>query len=377
MLITAAILAIFVYGMIAAMLGTILPDLSKRFSLSPKQNGSIAMAQAIGLMIGSFFVGPLIDTQGKKVGLLLGLGLVALALLGLRKAAGFTPIAGFMMVLGVGGGIIVTGANALAGDVNPASLSLSSTAGVFNLLNLFFGLGGLLTPLIAANLFKNNSSRLLVFAGGLALLTLAFHGITEMPPPAGAVSFQVSAVTDLLGNGALIALALMLFLYVAAEVGVWNWLARHLIAQGVPESRALTILSLGFALGLLVGRVAVSPILGSVTPENVLMGSAILMAVTTYLMLQTASPSIAWVAVFFAGVAMAPVFPTTLALVSIKFQGMAATATGIAVTAGWLGLVVSSPIIGAIAGDDPKRLKRALLLLPLVSILMIAVSRAL
>jgi len=374
MLITAAILAIFVYGMIAAMLGTILPDLSKRFSLTPKQNGNIAMAQAIGLMIGSFFVGPLIDTQGKKVGLLLGLGLVALALLGLRKAAGFTPIAAFMMMLGAGGGIIVTGANALAGDVKLEALS---TAGVFNLLNLFFGLGGLLTPLIAANLFKNNSSRLLVFAGGLALLTLAFHGITEMPPPAGAVSFQASAVTDLLGNGALIALALMLFLYVAAEVGVWNWLARHLIAQGVPEKRALTILSLGFALGLLVGRIVISPVLSSVSPENVLMGSAVLMAITTYLMLQFASPTVAWAMVFLAGAAMAPVFPTTLALVNIKFPAMAATATGIAVTAGWLGLVVSSPIIGAIAGDDPKRLKRALLLLPLVSILMIAVSRAL
>ena len=53
MLFTAAILGIFVYGMIAAMLGTILPDLSKKFSLSPKQNGNIALIQAVGLMIGS------------------------------------------------------------------------------------------------------------------------------------------------------------------------------------------------------------------------------------------------------------------------------------------------------------------------------------
>ena len=42
---------------------------------------------------------------------------------------------------------------------------------------------------------------------------------------------------------------------------MWNWLPRHLIAQGIPESKALNILSLGFALGLLMGRVAVSPIL--------------------------------------------------------------------------------------------------------------------
>ena len=50
MLITAAILAIFVYGMIAAMLGTILPDLSDRFRLTPTQNGTIAFSQALGLI---------------------------------------------------------------------------------------------------------------------------------------------------------------------------------------------------------------------------------------------------------------------------------------------------------------------------------------
>ena len=64
MLIFAAILAIFVYGMTAAMLGTILPDLSERFHLTPAQNGTIAFAQALGLMIASLAVGPLLDTQG-------------------------------------------------------------------------------------------------------------------------------------------------------------------------------------------------------------------------------------------------------------------------------------------------------------------------
>jgi fucose permease len=374
MLILAAVLAIFVYGMIAAMLGTILPELSNRFKLSPKQNGNIAMAQAIGLMIGSFFVGPLMDVQGKKTGLVLGLFLIVVALFGLRGASGYGIIAGMMLVLGIGGGIVVTGANALAGDVK---LDWLTMAGVFNLLNLFFGLGGLVTPLVAANLFKNNASRLLVFAGSLALITLVIHSATAMPAPSGQVSFQASMVTDLLGQPALLLSAALLFLYVSAEVGVWNWLARHLIAQGVPEGRALTILSLGFALGLLIGRVAISQVLSNVTPETVLLGSAIAIAITTYAMLQSASPTTAWLLVFLAGVAMAPVFPTALAVVNAKFPNSAATATGIAVTAGWFGLVVSSPIIGSIAGDDPRRLKKALLLLPLAGVLMAGVALAL
>ena len=79
-LIPAAILAILVYGMIAAMLGTILPKLSDDFHLTAQQGGVIAFVQALGLIIASLSVGPLIDNRGKKTGLLLGLTLIAIAL---------------------------------------------------------------------------------------------------------------------------------------------------------------------------------------------------------------------------------------------------------------------------------------------------------
>ena len=82
--------------------------------------------------------------------------------------------------------------------------------------------------------------------------------------------------------------------------------------------------------------------------------------------------------VFLAGLAMAPVFPTTLGVVGARFTGdTAATAIGTAVTFGWLGLVVSSPIIGGIAGADPKRLKKALLILPAASVIMLLDALAL
>jgi len=77
-LIFAAVIAIFIYGMIAAMLGTILPDLSDRFHLSPSQNGTIASAQALGLIIASLGVGPLLDNEGKKLGLILGLAFICM-----------------------------------------------------------------------------------------------------------------------------------------------------------------------------------------------------------------------------------------------------------------------------------------------------------
>lgn len=371
MIIVAAILAIFVYGVIAAMLGTILPDLSKRFQLTPSQNGAIAFAQALGLIIASLAVGPLIDNEGKKVGLVLGLALIAIALFLLPRSKSYGSIKTWMFLLGLGGGIIVTGANALASDVNEAQ-----RASTLNLLNLFFGLGGLATPFISANLLKNDSFKLCNLASALAVITLVVHVAAPIPPPSGARSFVFSEAGALLGAPVLWLLALFLFLYVAAEVGVWNWLARHLIAQGIPESRALNILSLGFALGLLIGRVVVSRILVTVPAPQVTLAASALIAITTFLMLRARTPNAAGATVFLAGIAMAPVFPTTLAIVGDRFTQATATAMGIVITFGWVGLAVSSRIIGSIAGEDPKRLKSALLLLPAAGVLMVLINLA-
>ena len=66
MLILAAVLGILVYGIVAATWGNLNPTLG----FTDAQNGTIAMWQAIGLVVASISVGPLIDLKGKKVALL-------------------------------------------------------------------------------------------------------------------------------------------------------------------------------------------------------------------------------------------------------------------------------------------------------------------
>ena len=371
MLIFAAIVAIFVYGMISAMLGTILPNLSDRFHLTPTQNGTIAFVQALGLIIASVGVGPLLDSEGYKIGLLLGLILIAIALYVLPRSPGFRTILVLMFLLGVGGGIVVTGANALTSGVSEAH-----RATALNLVNLFFGLGGFATPFISANLFKKNWVRLCYTVATLTIVALAVQAVTSMPAPTGAAGFVLADAGPVLGRPLLFLLGFFLFLYITCEVGVWNWLPRHLIAQGIPESSALNILSLGFALGLLAGRVGVAPIFTRVSAINVTLAASAAMAVTTFFMLRASKPITAFALVFAAGLCMAPVFPTTLAIVGTAFPRMTSTAMGIVITCGWVGLAVSSRIIGAIAGPDPRRLKKALLVIPASAVLMVGLNLA-
>ncbi len=73
---------------------------------------------------------------------------------------------------------------------------------------------------------------------------------------------------------------------------------------------------------------------------------------------------------------MAPVFPTTLAIVGDAFPHASGTAIGFVITCGWIGLAVTSRIIGAIAGGDPLRLKKALLVIPASAMLMVGLDLA-
>jgi MFS transporter, FHS family, L-fucose permease len=364
LLIFAASLAVFVYGMVASMLGTINPALATRFGLDTVQTSYVALAQGIGLVVASVSVGPLLDRKGKKVGLLLGLGLVAAAFFVLANAAGFATMVLSMAVLGLGGGITLTAANALGSDV-----SESRRAIVLNILNVFVGLGGLVTPFVAGNLLAGDAIK--VAYGGAILTSVAFliQVFTKVPPPAAAKDAPPAA--GVFREKLLFVLAFSVLLYTACEFAVWNWLPKYLIAQGIPETSALNILSLGFAFGLLIGRVAVTPILIRIRPLTVTTAAAALMAITTWLLLQVRDTTTAGLLVFCVGLAMAPVFPTSVAMVAGLFKHGAATAIGFTITCGFTGLVISSPIIGWLSGPDPKGLSTGLMVLPVCSFVMV------
>lgn len=370
MLMLASILAIFVYGLIAAFLGTILPDLSKRFQLSPVQNGTLASTQALGLILASLAVGPLIDLEGKKLALVLGLVLVGGALVLLSRCRGFGALASSLFMLGMGGGIVVTGANALAADVGSAA--------ALNLVNLFFGLGGLITPFLSAHLFKGNSVRLGYTILVATVFTLLVQCMAPIPAVQGTGAGAFAGAGTLLTKPQLYLLGLILFLYVSCEVGVWNWLVRFLVSKGIPEKTALNVLSLGFAMGLLLGRLGAAFVFKRIfmAPENVILASAVAMLVMTLALLQAKTSRSAWALVFLAGLAMAPVFPTTLAIVSKAFPQMSGTAIGIAITFGWTGLAVSSKLIGGLAGQEARGLAKGLMVLPAFSAFMVVLSLA-
>ena len=365
MLMFAGCLEIFVYGMVASMLGTINPGLATKLHLTNAQIGYIALAQGLGLVVASVSVGPLMDRRGKKIGVLLGLLFITASLVALANANSFAMIMVAMFVLGMGGGIVLTGANALGSDV-----SESRRGTVLNLLNLFVGLGGLATPFVAGNLLHSNAVKVAYTAAILTAVTFLIHLPLRLPAPTPSASSQKSR--DVFRRPILYLLATATFLYTACEFGIWNWIVKYLIARGIAESIALNILA-GFALGMLLGRLFAASLLIKIRPLTLTIAASLLMTVITFSMLHIANPAWAAAILFVVGLCMAPVFPTTVSVVGDIFKQGSATAIGFTITCGFSGLVISSPLIGWIAGPNPNGVGRGLLILPMFSVALLVV----
>jgi len=360
MLVVIAGIVIFIYGMLASMLGTIVPGLGSSLGLSTLQLSYLALAQGLGLAGTSVFAGALMDRSGKKLGILIGLIASVIGLGILSHAGSLTLGIAAMVLLGIGGSLVIVGANALVNDVSD-----TNKASALNILNLFVGLGGMATPWVAGNLLHSDPT-MVAYAGiCIALVALALTLFTAIPKPQ---PVEKSAVNGgIFSVGALYILSAVTFLYTACEFAMWNWLPKFLIGNGIPSVSALNILSLGFAGGILVGRFIAASVLARLSPWIVTLVSTIAMSIITFAILHTTDKTTLYILVFAAGLAMAPVFPTTIAIVGRIFQQRSGTAIGFAITCGFSGLVVSSPIIGLLAGDTPEGIGRALLLIPVLS----------
>jgi MFS transporter, FHS family, L-fucose permease len=361
-------LVIFVYGMLSSLLGTIIPGLATALHLTNAQIGMVALAQGLGLASTSVVAGALMDKQGKKIGVILGLGATLAGLILLGSSRGMIAVSFAMFILGCGGSLVIVAANAIVSDVGD-----EKRAAALNFLNVFSGLGGLATPFIAANLLGSNASRTVVFGIVTTVLVLCLALFVPLSKVSVESGQRTVNQASLFSNPALYLLSAVTLLYTACEFGIWNWLPKFLIVSGMSSTVALNVLSLGFACGLLCGRIVATSVLWRISPSAVVIASSILMAVTTYMILQPEPVWLTFLLVFLAGVAMAPVFPTTIAIVARLFKEQSATAIGFAITCGFSGLMLSSPLIGWLSGPNPQGIGRGLLIVPVLSICIFAI----
>jgi fucose permease len=389
LLLFIAFFGIFVYGLLTALPGTVLPELERhQFLPNDAKAGTFLLINAIGAVLAYIVSGPLTDRLGKKFTLVAGSALVIGSMAGFALIVGNIPAGTALalifccsLVLGLGANAIVSAGHALVGDI-----AANKVNSALNLLDVCFGLGLSVLPLIAGKLPKDAGLGTIFWVLAVfTVLLLMLVVVPRFPTPVHPESFPIREAGDLFRSASFWLLAIALFMYVGTEVSVGKWVVTFLerdpqllaavgidaerlqhMAQVSPDSLtdyfkndqagialadyALKTLSF-FGLSLMVGRLISSFLLGVLRISSVVLlvaGSAITTIGLAIAFNAAAPETVRW-AIVLGGVGMGPIFPTSVGLASVIVPRIAGTAMSWVMGIGFAGLLVIPPSVGYIS----------------------------
>lgn len=389
LLMLVAFAGIFLYGLLAALPGSVLPTLERnQFLPNDSAIATFLLINAIGAVLAYLVSGPIIDRIGKKSALLFGTVLVIIAMVGfalivtrVAAAAALVLILACSFTLGLGANAIVAAGHALVADV-----AASWRNSALNLLDICFGLGLAALPLVVQSLQRRGGVELIFWSlGGLALVVLLLVVTSRFPTTAHLEASPVGAAGSLFKNRSFLVLAIALFMYVGAEVSVGKWVvtfmerdAKILASQGIDATRlesmarmspdllnqffekdavgyaiagyALHTLTL-FAMALLIGRLVSSLLLGVLRVNSFVLMAAGSLLTTIALIVAFTSSSAGTVrlGLIAAGFGMGPIFPTSVGLASVMAPQVAGTAMSLVMGVGFAGLLAIPPAVGYVS----------------------------
>jgi FHS family glucose/mannose:H+ symporter-like MFS transporter len=356
-------------GMVTTLLGPILPSLSARWRLDDLHAGLLFTAQFSGSVVGVLLSSLILTRRGYRACLVpgfvcMGVGVMALVLgswtIGMISTASY----------GLGLGLTIPATNLLVAEANPRR-----SAAALSLLNLAWGLGAVLFPLLAAEFQRmHHLTFLLVALGAAALLFALWLGATVREDSAQEVAKhprEERPPLTLVDWQALVILGLLFFLYVGTENGVGGWVASYARRTGAGSATSWALVPSFFWGALLAGR-ALAPLVLREGNEIRLARAGVLAAALggVVVLFSSRFAGIAGGSAL-AGLGLSAVFPITIARLSFRFGREASRFVGPMFALGGLGGATLPWLIGFVS-DRFGGLREGLWIPVLCSLVMFA-----
>lgn len=406
-----AFAGIFLYGLLAALPGSVLPTLERnQFLPSDNAVGTFLLINACGAVLAYIIGGPIIDRIGKKFALLFGTTLVIASMLGFAVTVTKVQASSALLLIFVCSFVLGLGANAIvaAGHALVADVANTWRNAALNLLDICFGLGLASLPLVVQTLQQRGGLEFIFWSlGGLAAVVLLLVISSRFPQSTHLEAPTFSSAGSLFRNPSFVLLAIALFMYVGAEVSVSKWVVtfmerdpRILASQGLDAARlagmspdvlnnffetdvlgyavaryALRTLTL-FAMALLAGRLVSSFLLGVVRVNSfkLMTAGSLLTTVALFITFTADSAGTVRFGLLAAGFGMGPIFPTSVGLASVMMPRFAGTAMSTVMGVGFTGLLLIPPAVGYVSnavGGSAGDVRTGLLAVLAASILML------
>jgi fucose permease len=336
------------FGIVMALLGAVLPELSARTGLGLAQAGSLFLVMNGCILAGSLALGPLIDRFGTKPPLALGPLLAAVGLTLFAIADGWRALLPGAALLGLGGGAVNGSSNTLVADLHDSQEARSAA---LNRLGVFFGIGAVLVPL-AIGLALEAVGLPAILAGTVALcLLVAVHNAAlALPPPKQPRHVPLAQAARLAREPFLLVFAALLFLQSGNEFLAGGYISTLLVRELDFSVRAAAAAMAGFWASLMLARVLLSRLARNIEGTRVLVACGLLTAAGATLLVSTRSEAAALLAVAWLGAGIAGVFPAALGIVGARYPAFTGTVFGLLLAAALSGGMLL-PWLGGRVGE--------------------------
>jgi len=354
----------FVFGLVMAILGAILPELFETVKLERVQAGNLFFFMNLGMLVATLFFGLVVDRFGFKLFLAASAFLVGLSFTGLAFSSSYSLVLISVIFLGLAGGGLNGGSNALVNDLNP-----EKRASALNFLGIFFGFGALFIPLIIGGFLQRAGLRSVVLlAALLSLLPFVLFSLFSFPRPKQPQGFPLRDLKKILGSSVIWLGAFILFFQSGNEFSVGGWLSSFFHEKfQLKPARSAFILS-GYWLFLMLGRLLFSKIIRRVKRETIVLMSALLSLFSIVGLILSPARVSAIIFALLIGLGFAAIYPTTLSVIGEKFPLYSGSAFSLAIGTGLVGGMLSPWLIGRIGQNFSLSVA---LIVPAFNLLMI------
>ncbi|OMD07237.1 MFS transporter [Paenibacillus odorifer] len=343
-------LSYFVIGLAHVVLGSILPVLLQHYDQNYSAGGELIFSQFAGFLAG-VLVSPLLNRRfGKRGGILIATSLLLVA----EIAYAFLPPWGWMYVIAVAAGFGFGMIEAVIGTIIIGAVT-EGTAIAMSRLEVLFGIGALVMPLIASPLIAAGAWRLaflIVAAFSLISLILWARGhfgnlqrmLDERASVQGADNSHSSSSRSnkkfpykgkqwiLLGI-----FIVFFFLYVGTEMSLVNFMPAIFIAKlGMTESAAALTVTF-FWLAMSTGRLFAGVIAEKISYRVYILSSCLLTLLLLTLFPFTDNRMTAFIVILLLGLFMSGIFSIALVFSSKMLPGTEESTPSIMIASGGVG----------------------------------------
>lgn len=335
--------AFFSNGMMALVLGAVLPYLIQEAGINYSVAGGLLSAFAIGNLLASF-VNPICVRQlGRKLATVILSALIPLSLFIITTLAPIPILYLACILLGIGRGTVSIINNMIVNDNDGRPFAL-------NLLHTTFAMGAFLTPFLTGLYIGNGLNWRWIMYTIMLLCTVSCLGYATMPLEEDkATNKHTTDTKAFLHNPDFYIMGLLLFFYLGAENCVNGWFVTYFKSTGIMSDQYATNLVSVTWLVIMLGRLVTAYLSTKLNRQLLILINCI--CTTIFFLILISTTNLAWItlAVVGLGFFFAGIYPTGIANAGECIKG-STSGMSLLLAIAALGGIITPQIIG-IAAD--------------------------